>query len=61
MGACRVKASIAVGCDGLMLEFHPDPTNAAVDPLQPLNFNQISSLIPELQKVASAAYNKKLA
>ena len=55
------KASIAVGCDGLMLEFHPDPTNAAVDPLQPLDFNQLSSLMPDLQKVALAAYNKRLA
>ena len=44
-----------------MLEFHPDPTNAAVDPLRPLDFNQLSSLMPDLQKVALAAYNKRLA
>ena len=31
-------ASVASGADGVMLEVHPDPKNAAVDPLQPLNF-----------------------
>ena len=27
--------SIASGCDGILIEVHPDPKNAAVDPLQP--------------------------
>ena len=38
-------ASIAAGCDGLLIEIHPDPKNAAVDPLQPLSFSQFKSLI----------------
>ena len=32
----KAKASVACNADGVMLEFHPDPKNAAVDPLQPL-------------------------
>jgi len=37
-------ASVAAGCDGLIIEIHPDPKNSAVDPLQPLNFKQFSKL-----------------
>ena len=29
-------ASVEAGVDGVMLEVHPDPANAAVDPLQPI-------------------------
>ena len=37
-------ASVAAGCDGLIIEMHPDPKNSAVDPLQPLNFKQFVNL-----------------
>ena len=33
-------ASIAAGCDGLIIEMHPNPSKSAVDPLQPLNFKE---------------------
>ena len=46
-------ASIAVGCDGVMLEVHPDPENSAVDPLQPIDFNSFSSLMEEMEQIAT--------
>jgi len=47
-------ASIAVGADGLMLEVHPDPPNAAVDPLQAISFDEFDALLPTLQAIANA-------
>lgn len=38
-------ASIASGADGLMIEVHPDPRNAAVDPLQAISFNEFEQLV----------------
>lgn len=54
------KASVACNADGIMLEFHPDPKNAAVDPLQPLSFEEIEDLIPNLAAVSEAANNRPL-
>ena len=45
-------ASIASGADSIMLEVHPDPSNAAVDPLQPIDFNDFSKLMEKMQKIA---------
>ena len=45
-------ASIAAGADGVMLEVHPDPENAAVDPLQPLNFSDFKDSINAMNDVA---------
>ena len=47
-------ASIASGCDGLIIEMHPNPKKSAVDPLQPLNFKEFNSLRLRLKKVAKA-------
>ncbi|GAB4174612.1 MAG: hypothetical protein OHK0024_11450 [Thalassobaculales bacterium] len=47
-------ASIAAGADGIMLEVHPDPRNAAVDPLQPIDFADFAALMDDMQKVATA-------
>ena len=47
-------ASIAAGCDGLILEIHKNPKKSAVDPLQPLNFKQFSKLIKQSRKVSKA-------
>ena len=52
-------ASLAVGAEGLMIETHPDPRNAAVDPLQAINFDEFSSLIDELREVGKVL-NKKI-
>lgn len=42
-------ASLAAGADGLMIEFHPDPRNAAVDPLQAINFEEFNNLVKKLK------------
>ena len=47
-------ASIAAGCDGLIIEIHKNPKKSAVDPLQPLNFNQFHKLIKQSRKVSKA-------
>ncbi len=47
-------ASIAAGADSVMLEVHPDPENAAVDPLQPINFKSFKRLMSNMNKVAAA-------
>ena len=52
-------SSIAAGCDGLIIEMHPDPKNSAVDPLQPLNYRQFSKLIKKSKKIAKIV-NKKI-
>jgi 3-deoxy-7-phosphoheptulonate synthase len=52
-------ASLAAGCDGILIEIHPDPKNAAVDPLQPLNFNQFKKLLLKSKKIAKC-FNKKI-
>ena len=52
-------SSIAAGCDGLIIEVHPDPKNSAVDPLQPLNFNTFKEVIIKSRKI-SKFFNKKI-
>ena len=51
--------SLAAGAEGLMIEFHPDPRNAAVDPLQALGFKEFSSLTDKLREI-SKVLNKKI-
>lgn len=43
------KASVGAGADGLMIEVHPDPSAAKVDPLQPLNYSQFSELMTAIK------------
>ncbi len=52
-------ASLAAGCDGILIEVHPDPKNAAVDPLQPLDFKQFKKLLIKSKKIAKCL-NKKI-
>jgi 3-deoxy-7-phosphoheptulonate synthase len=47
-------ASVAAGADAIMLEVHPDPENAAVDPLQAINFDAFDALMKNMHSVASA-------
>jgi 3-deoxy-7-phosphoheptulonate synthase len=49
-----VNASIAVGADGIMLETHPNPSKAAVDPLQAIDFKQLEAATVEAKRVAIA-------
>jgi len=53
-------ASVAGGADAIMLEVHPDPENAAVDPLQPIDFNEFETLMGKMEKVASAVNRRVL-
>lgn len=48
------RAAVAAGADGLLIEVHPDPTNALSDGLQSLTFNDFERLMGSLQKVAQA-------
>ena len=52
-------ASLAAGAEGLMIEFHPDPRNAAVDPLQAINFQEFTFLVKKLRDLGSLL-NKKI-
>lgn len=47
-------AGVAAGADGVMLEVHPDPSNAAVDPLQAINYEDFGSLMSSMKSVAHA-------
>ena len=47
-------ASIAAGCDGLIIEIHKNPKKSLVDPLQPLNFKQFTDLVKKSKRVASS-------
>jgi 3-deoxy-7-phosphoheptulonate synthase len=47
-------ASIGAGADGIMLEVHPDPDNAAVDPLQAIDFATLDALMRDMERVARA-------
>ena len=47
-------ASIAAGADGIMLEVHPDPKNSAVDPLQPINFEEFENLTNKMDLVSKS-------
>lgn len=51
-------ASIAAGCDGLIIEIHKDPKKSAVDPLQPLNFSQFGKLVKSSKLVAKSVGRK---
>ena len=48
-------ASVAAGADGVMLEVHPDPRNAAVDPLQAINYAEFEALVKRMDGVAHAS------
>ena len=43
------KAAVACGCDGLMIETHPNPACALSDGPQSLNFEQFDELMNELR------------
>ena len=53
-------ASIGAGADSIMLEVHPDPENAAVDPLQPINFSDFELLMKKMDSVAKAVQRSVL-
>lgn len=52
------KAAVAAGCDGLLIEVHPDPEEALSDGAQSLLPENFSTMMQELKKVASAVGRK---
>ena len=42
-----------------MLEVHPDPPNAAVDPLQPIDFDELKMLMTNMDNIAKTI-NRRL-
>ena len=36
-----------------MIEVHPDPKNAATDPLQPIGFEEFSDIMKKMKKIHS--------
>ncbi len=52
-------ASVASGCDGLIIETHPRPNKSKVDPLQPLNFDEFKKVRSQIIKLGKI-FNKKI-
>ena len=48
------RAAIAAGCDGLIVEVHPDPANAASDGAQSLDFAEFAATMGQCQRIAEA-------
>ena len=48
------KAALAIGADGIMVDVHPTPEKAAVDPLQALSYSAFKELMQTLRKIAQA-------
>jgi 3-deoxy-7-phosphoheptulonate synthase len=47
-------AAVAVGADGLIIEVHPDPKNAASDGGQTLDFAAFEATMATCRRVAEA-------
>jgi len=52
------KAAVAAGCDGLLIEVHTHPDQAASDGVQSLNPENFESLVKEVKAVAEAVGRK---
>jgi 3-deoxy-7-phosphoheptulonate synthase len=52
--AALALAGVAAGCDGLMIEVHPNPDHALSDGMQSLNFDEFNDLMPRMAAVARA-------
>ena len=52
--AAMARASVAAGCDGLIIEVHPNPEKAASDGAQSLFPEQFTELMGQLRMIAPA-------
>ena len=48
------RAALAIGADGIILDVHPVPEKAAVDPLQALSYERFGALMDQLRRIATA-------
>lgn len=46
------RAACAIGADGILVDVHPNPDQAAVDPLQALSYPAFEQLMGELERIA---------
>ena len=53
-GETYARSAISNFVDGLFIEVHPDPKNSAVDPLQPIDFQEFDTLIKKMDAVAKS-------
>ncbi len=49
--AAMSRAAVAAGADGLLIEVHPDPEKAWVDPLQALGFTDFKRLMEDVRAI----------
>ncbi len=52
------RAAIAAGANGLLIEVHPNPEKAWVDPLQALNFKDFAILAKQLEAISKIISNR---
>ena len=52
------RAAVAAGCDGLIIEVHPQPDQAKSDGAQSLNPEQFGECMKQLHRVAVAVDRK---
>jgi 3-deoxy-7-phosphoheptulonate synthase len=50
------RAALAIGADGIILDVHPTPEKAAVDPLQALSYAAFGDLMAELEAIGPALH-----
>jgi 3-deoxy-7-phosphoheptulonate synthase len=50
------RAALAIGADGIILDVHPTPDQAAVDPLQALSYEAFGMLMTELRAIGGAMH-----
>ena len=53
-------SGVAAGADGIMIEVHPNPKKALVDPLQPIDYRELKNLMILMNKVAKSAWGRKV-
>lgn len=53
------KAAIAVGCDGIFIEVHPEPEKALSDGSNMLKLSEIRTLLKSLKRIQMAARNEE--
>lgn len=58
MVPAMARASVAAGCDGLLMEVHPNPDKAVSDGAQSLFPDQFENLMGELRIIATAVSRK---
>ena len=55
------KAALAAGADGIIVEVHPSPEDAAVDGAQSLTFDEFRQMMDELRPIAKAIGRRMIA